>query len=300
MNRFEPGDRINIEQSLHEDGYAIIEGAVDELSLQKLNQELEPWFRDGHSGHDDFMGHRTVRFGALLEKSVEVRKLILHPDVLAMADRLLLPHCANYHLHYTGVMRLMPGEAAQDLHRDTGIFPFANPCPPLTLATMWALDDFTPENGGTCLVPGSHLWDDMRNPKKSELLQTRMAAGSVLVYDSSVIHGGGHNASNTVRTGLAIHYGLGWLRQEENQYLACSAETARELPEALQALLGYQLAAPSFGFADHVHPRDYLHGIRDAAKSHVSSTDLRTTSANLMRLRVSSVPPERERFYEPD
>ena len=297
MNRFSPDDSSNIEASLREAGYAVIENALPAKTLDKLNGELKPFFDTAHDGHDDFMGHKTVRFGALLEKSRAVQDLLLSAPVLTAADSILLEYSVNYHIHYTGVMRLMPGEKAV-LHRDTGIFPVANPSPPLTMATMWALDDFTREKGGTILVPGSHLWKDERCPKKSELVYTEMPAGSVLIYTGNVIHGGGENQAREPRTGLAIHYGLGWLRQEENQFLACSHETARSLPERLQALLGYQLAAPSFGFADHVHPRDYLNGIRDPAKSDVSSQELIDRHSGLTRLEMTATPPERSRYYE--
>ena len=223
--------------------------------------------------------------------------MALNPLVLEAANRILLDYSANYHIHYTGVMRLLPGEKGQVLHRDTGIFPVANPSPPLTLATMWALDDFTREKGGTILVPGSHLWRDERSPKKAELIHAEMPAGSVLIYTGNVIHGGGENTTDNDRTGLAIHYGLGWLRQEENQFLACSPDTARTLPDALQALLGYQLAAPSFGFADHIHPRDHLNGIRDPAQSDVSNEDLFDRHANLNRVQMTPIPPPRSRYY---
>ncbi|MEM7294206.1 MAG: phytanoyl-CoA dioxygenase family protein [Pseudomonadota bacterium] len=286
-------------EALATEGYVIIEDALNGDTLDKLRSELEPWFQSGHEGHDDFMGHKTVRFGALLEKSHEVQKLITHPAVLALADQLLLPYCVNYHIHYTGVMQLKPGQPAQVLHRDTGVFPFANPSPPFTLATMWALDRFTRENGGTTVVPQSHRWGDEREPRKSELVHTEMSPGSVLLYSGNVIHGGGTNNSDADRTGLAIHYGLGWLRQEENQYLACSPDVARTLPGQLQRLLGYELGAPSLGFADHVHPRDHLQGVRDPADSVVSTDDMRERAANLKRLQVETIDPQRSRYYEP-
>ena len=285
---------------IEREGYAIVENAITPELLGDLRAELDPFFRDAYQGHDEFMGNKTVRFGSLLEKSTAVQSLIAHPLVLEVAERILSPYCVNFHIHYTGVMQLKPGQGAQVLHRDTGVFPVANPSPPLTVATMWALDDFTAENGATVLFPGSHLWDDARNPRKSERLFAEMPAGSVLIYTGKVFHGGGHNASEADRTGLAIHYGLGWLRQEENQFLACSAETARKLPESIQKLLGYELGAPSLGFVDHIHPRDHLHGVRDPAESNVASEDLRDRAHALKRLAIQEKAAARSRFYEID
>ena len=288
----------DLNQSIEAEGYAILVDAIAPQALRDLRDELEPYFRDAHQGHDEFMGNKTVRFGALLEKSRVVQSLIVHPVVLELVERTLSPYCVNFHIHYTGVMQLKPGQGAQVLHRDTGVFPVANPSPPLTVATMWALDDFTPENGGTVLFPGSHRWDDDRNPKKSERVYAEMPAGSVLIYTGNVLHGGGHNRSESDRTGLAIHYGLGWLRQEENQFLACTPETARTLPESIQKLLGYELGAPSLGFVDHIHPRDHLHGVRDPAESDVANEDLREHAHRLKRLVMQAKTATRSRYYE--
>ncbi len=282
------------------DGYAVITDAIDRETLNRLNSELDPYFHELHQGHDGFMGHKTKRFGALLVKSPTVQKLLMHSQVLGAVDNILLNHCANYHVHYTGVMQLQSGETAQVLHRDTGIYPFANPSPPLTIATMWALNDFSEENGGTILVPGSHLWDDDRVPKTNELAATEMSAGSVLIYLGNTIHGGGENQSSDIRSGLAIHYGLGWLRQEENQYLAVPPEEARRLPEEIQEILGYNLAASSFGFVDHIHPKDFIKGIRDVAMSNVSSDDLDSKCAKLKRFHVDKTEVGRIRYYRPE
>jgi hypothetical protein len=100
--------------------------------------------------------------------------------------------------------------------------------------------------------------------------------------------------------GVALHYGLGWLRQEENQYLAVSPEDACNLPDEIQALMGYQLGAPSLGFVDHVHPRDYLHGVRDPGKSDLSSVELRQKSENLKRFHVTETRQGRSRLYDPE
>ncbi|MDH3691431.1 MAG: phytanoyl-CoA dioxygenase family protein [Gammaproteobacteria bacterium] len=300
-NRYDstmPSDEIC--GSISADGFAIIENAIDTATLAALKSDLGPYLSDAHEGHDRFFGQRTKRFGSLIEKSQTVQKLLMHPLVLSIADHVLLPYCANYHIHYTGVMQLQPGEKAQVIHRDTGVFPFANPSPPLTVATMWAINDFTAENGGTLMVPGSHLWNDDRVPMKKELNPTTMAAGSVLVYVGNVLHGGGANNSDDARLGVALHYGLGWLRQEENQYLAVPPEQARNLPDGIQELMGYRLGAPSLGFVDHVHPKDHLHGVRDPAKSDISSEELRAKTENLQRFHVTKTEVGRSQLYEPE
>ncbi len=75
-----------------------------------------------------------------------------------------------------------------------------------------------------------------------------MKAGSVLIYSGSVIHAGGENRTADDRIGINITYCLGWLRQEENQYLSCPPAIARKLDPKLQALLGYSMGSYALGY----------------------------------------------------
>ena len=127
---------------------------------------------------------------------------------------------------------------------------------------MWAVSDFTAENGGTQVVPGSHLWDEDRQPDESDVIAAEMPAGSVLLYQSATLHGGGANHSRRPRTGISFQYSLGWLRQEENQHLTNPPEVAREYPSRLQALVGYEFGGPFLGF---VNGDDPIRLLSDAA-----------------------------------
>ena len=199
-----------------EDGYAVVRDAVDADTVAAVNADLAPYFEKAHDGHEEFYGNLTKRYGALLAKSTSVQALLVHPTVLAVADDALLPHCVRYRVHYTGVMHIEPGETRQVLHRDIGLYPIASPCPPLTVATMWALSDFSRKNGGTRLVPGSHLWSSDRVPKSEEVVATEMTAGSVLIYTGNTIHGGGANHADQSAQWccLALQPGLVEARRE--------------------------------------------------------------------------------------
>jgi len=70
-------------------------------------------------------------------------------------------------------------------------------------------------------------------------------------------------ATNGVRTGMALHYNLGWLRQEENQVLSAPPEVARHFPERLQRLIGYDLGGPYLGFVEEGNPIRLLSDDRD-------------------------------------
>ncbi len=261
LNSFAPDTPPEpVVEALERDGYAIVEGLASDETRAAIREELRPHLEARAPGFENMMGSRTRRIGRLLHRSRTSQELVAHPLLLALADRVLLPYCVRYRLNYTGVMYLEPGESAQPMHRDTGFYPLQNPAPPLLLATMWAMSDFTAENGATCLVPGSRHWDDTRQPKPEEIVAAEMPAGSVLIYVGSTIHGGGANRSNGPRFGLALQYALGWLRQEENQYLAVPLEEARAFPRQIQELMGYSLAAGALGFVDHQDPNDFLNG----------------------------------------
>ncbi len=76
-----------------------------------------------------------------------------------------------------------------------------------------------------------------------------MSAGSVLFYNGSVLHGGGTNSTqSTNRIAVLLHYTLSWLRQEENQYLSCPPEVAKDLSPELRSLMGYTQGGPVLGF----------------------------------------------------
>jgi ectoine hydroxylase-related dioxygenase (phytanoyl-CoA dioxygenase family) len=116
------------------------------------------------------------------------------------------------------------------------------------LNTIWALTDFTKENGATHVVPGSQNWPDSRRPRPSDFAYAEMERGSALVYTGSVFHCGGANTSKGDRIGMNLTYCLGWLRQEENQYFSCPPEVARTLEPELQQLMGYATGGYGLGF----------------------------------------------------
>ena len=88
-----------------------------------------------------------------------------------------------------------------------------------------------------------------------------MTKGSCLLYTGKVYHGGGANQSDDVRVGLNVTYNVGWLRQEENQYLSVPREIAETLDDDLLKLMGYRIGAYALGYIDDI--RDPLQALRD-------------------------------------
>jgi hypothetical protein len=233
---------------LDTDGALILDAVIPPETVAGVMAELSPYIEATPPGRDDFTGVATTRTGALVARSPATRDLVMHPAILAACDAFLLRACDRYQLHLTQVIRIRPGQPRQSLHRDRlawgGFLKGVEP----QLNTIWAMTDFTTENGATRVVPGSPAWPDGRRAEPEEILQAEMKAGSVLVYSGSVIHGGGENRSRTDRIGINITYCLGWLRQEENQYLSCPPSIARTLDRKLQALLGYAMGSYALGY----------------------------------------------------
>jgi ectoine hydroxylase-related dioxygenase (phytanoyl-CoA dioxygenase family) len=221
-------------------GAVIIEHYTDLDTVQRIRDELRPWTDATPGGRDDFVGHKTVRVGAVMARSPASHALALDPKLNEACKTFLAPHADGYQLHLTQLTSIGPGESEQRLHQDREVWGGRVPLSVETqFSTIWALTDFTIENGATRVAPGSHKWEPGRQPELHEIAYAEMEAGSVLVYTGSVIHGGGRNETDNNREGLLLHNTLNWLRQEENQYLTCPPHIAQHFTPELRALLGY-------------------------------------------------------------
>jgi ectoine hydroxylase-related dioxygenase (phytanoyl-CoA dioxygenase family) len=252
-----------IERALREAGCCIVERVLDDAFVDRLDAEVEPFVAATPTGADEFAGTRTRRTGALLARSVAFRELAAHPIVIDALDRVLGDHATSYQLHLTQVIEIGAGEPAQLVHRDQWAFDFF-PFPPgyeVECHTMWAITDFTEANGATRVIPGSNTWADKLRPGVEQTVPAEMPRGSLLLYVGSLYHGGGANRTDVPRRGVNVGYTLSWLRQEENQYLACPPEVARDLPVELARLAGYRRGAYALGYyGDLRDPIEALHG----------------------------------------
>ena len=254
-----PADAIH--EVLARDGALVIDDLAAGATLAAITDEMAPWVAATPPGSDDFAGRNTRRTGALVARSPASHRLVRHPLVLDVTGRLL--HRARaFQLHLTQLISIGPGSPAQAVHRDQWAFDFF-PFPAdhhVQCNTIWAMTDFTEENGATRLIPGSQELPDSFEHGVDETVPAEMAAGSCLLYTGKVYHGGGENRSDTTRVGLNITYDVAWLRQEENQYLSVPRAVAEGLDDELLRLLGYRIGAYALGYIDDV--RDPLEAIR--------------------------------------
>ena len=227
--------------ALLNDGGIIIERLVEDTVIDQVIAQFRPHFdAQGHKFQNDFNGYKTLRLGGILGISTASAELIAHPKVMEIADAILLRHCESYRIGSCTAIEILPGEKAQSLHRDDDFYPIPIPDVEFQISAMWAMDDFTLENGATQVQ------------LNGQVTQAVMPKGSVLFYLGSTIHGGGANLSDSPRIGLINTYSLGWLRQEENHYLTIPKEIAGAYPDKVRRLMGYQTHGKYLG----VYPGD--------------------------------------------
>ncbi len=242
------------------DGAVIVEGLLAPEVVARVNDEVEAAVAAADPAVplfdpiiEAFNGPCTKQVAGVAGLSCTFAvDVMCHELLLALCDRILLPACASYQLNIGHLLQRGPGAEDQWLHRDEAVWSdVPRPHPELQLASVIAFVDFTRDNGATRVVPGSHRREDRwlppaeqivaPPPGASELAYAEMPAGSAVVYLGGTIHGGGANVTETPRRGVHLSYCLGWLRTEENNYLAVPPEVAVALPRRAQELLGYAM-----------------------------------------------------------
>lgn len=234
---------------LERSGACIVANRLSDDLIEALVAETAELIEHSAHGSDDFAGRKTKRTGALVARSAACRETIVDPLVLDVARTFLADYCDKIQMMLTQTIAIFPGQGNQPLHRDRGAWGGHIPASiEPQVNTIWALSEFTEENGATRVVPGSNHWPEDQRAKPEEFTQAVMPRGSVLFYTGSVLHSGGQNRSDQVRIGLNVDYCLDWLRQEENQYLSCPPEVARHLPQEVTDLIGYSNGGTVLGY----------------------------------------------------
>ncbi len=277
--------------TMREQGFVVVEGLLSPADVAECRRALAPHLARELFGRNPFEGLRTQRVYSLPAVAPIFAAIVEHTRVLALCDALLAP---NYLLTAAQAICIHPGEAAQAVHYDDGFYPFPRPRPPISLATIVAIDDFTAENGATELIAGSHLWGDdvpdgtvsaadfaqpsrfghgavggenalMRGapaaPSASDarFQPALMPSGSAIVFLGTLWHRGGANRSTAPRLALSTQYCEPWARQQENFTLGIAPEVAATFSERVQELLGYSIHPPFMGHTGGLHPKRRLH-----------------------------------------
>jgi ectoine hydroxylase-related dioxygenase (phytanoyl-CoA dioxygenase family) len=236
------------------DGYTIVEDALEpdfvaalHADILRLEQTLAI-----KPARNPFEGTRTLRIYNLLVHGELYERIPVHPSVLPIVEKVLDPGCLVSSL---SSISIQPGESAQPIHADDQLIPVPKPHVPFVCNSMWAITDFTEANGATRIIPGSHLRDG--SPvfgSQHPSIPAEMRRGSVMIYHGSLWHGGGANQTGEVRTGIAMNYCAGFIRQQENQQLGIPRAVARRFAPRLRELVGYGIYNQIIGHINRKHP----------------------------------------------
>lgn len=266
----------NLVDAIDRHGFVLIENAVRAEDCDRLVAEMRPYIDATPHGLHGLGGTRRV--GALVARSPASHKMIAHPAILRLANSILGEQRLSgdavringkagkgekgfrypWQLHLTQIIDVGPGAGTEamphhlKLHRANGMWvhDFQEVGIDPQVEVMWALSDFTTENGATHVVLGSHREEPRGGTlsHRQPTIQATMAQGSALVWTGWSVHGAGVNTSAERRIGMNINYALAFLAQEENQLLACPPHLARKLPESLQRLIGYRQPAGALNY----------------------------------------------------
>jgi ectoine hydroxylase-related dioxygenase (phytanoyl-CoA dioxygenase family) len=246
-------------ERVRRDGFTIVENAIEPALIDALNETLLLLERDldAKPAMNGFEGHRTVRIYNLLAHGDLFAQIPTHASVLPIVEGVLDPGCLISSL---SSIAIDPGEIAQPIHADDMVIPLDKPHRPIVCNSMWALTDFTEANGATRLVPGSHQKPNPQYGGEYETVAAEMPKGSVLIWDGSLWHGGGANSTGERRTGVAMNYCAGFIRQQENQQLGLAPELVKGFSPRLQELVGYGVYQGLIGHIDKHSPAQLLNG----------------------------------------
>src|SRR5215471_6533122 len=255
----------DVVSALERDGGVIVEDFLATATLEGLRHDLLPLLERQAVGRDPFAGTKTRRLSALFAHTRHCVEIATHPLYLKPAEHFLCRPCEMWvgeerltfapdiRIGVTQAIQLAPGQGAQPLHRDDTVFMWKHPTNGREgqVQVICALSDFRADNGGTLVIPSSHLWDDERKPELSEAIPTEMKAGSALIFLGSTFHCGGANrTAGEYRTAAGLALDAANMRQEENMYLSMSSEEVARFPEQIQRLLGWSAGTNHMGWVE--------------------------------------------------
>lgn len=245
---------------LNERGYAIVRERADPAVMQRLLDEVKPWADRAERLKLKFFGGGLRKVESVLTKSSAFVSLLADPLLHAINEAVLGPEAL---LNGSSVFLLENGGRDQTIHNDGTIYepmlPRSPGGPHYLLVFMWAVTDFTKENGCTRAIPGSHLWPAGRMPTPDDPIDyLEMPQGSFAVWLGSTFHAASTNHTDTTRVGTQMGFNCGWLRPHEANLLLVPPLVARDMPLNVQEVLGYRAHRGMLGCIEQQSPIEKL------------------------------------------
>jgi ectoine hydroxylase-related dioxygenase (phytanoyl-CoA dioxygenase family) len=227
-------------ERLDRDGYASLHDVLSGAQLEAIRGRLaELLAAEGdQAGLEVHQEAGTDRLADLVNKGEMFRPCFTDPRLLACMDHVL----GDFKLSSLNFRAALPGQGHQNLHTDWG-----GPVEPgeyQVCNSIWLLDDFTADNGATRVVPGSHragtvprlALPDPAAPHPDEVLVTG-PAGTVVVFNSHLWHGGTQNHSGRPRRALHSYFTRRGHGQQLDQRKYIRPQSLAALSPAAQFIL---------------------------------------------------------------
>ena len=130
--------------------------------------------------------------------------------------------------------------------------------PAVVCNAMWMLNDYTPDNGATLIVPGSHLsgrQPDHSIDEDANWVPAEGPAGSVAIFEGRTWHSTGVNQTKELRIGLTTNFCGPQFRQQENILLGTRPEVLESMSDELKKLLGFK---PWMGYGGYENCGEFV------------------------------------------
>jgi ectoine hydroxylase-related dioxygenase (phytanoyl-CoA dioxygenase family) len=230
-----------LRSSLDVIGYVVLENLMPtELLLALRSRIAELYELEGEQAGTEFKQEPGCRrLANLVDKGPVFESVIANPRVLTCVAQVLGP-C--FKLSSLNARTALPGCESQPLHADMAAI--ADEHGFWVCNTVWMLDDFTAENGALRAVPGSHCWGRLPGDSRADSMEPHVGealvtgnAGSVVVMNAHLWHGGLANRTSTPRTAVHAFYCRWDHPQQQHQKSLLRPVVQMRLSPALRALL---------------------------------------------------------------
>jgi len=226
---------------LDRDGFLPLPGILGAGQLQAIRRRLaELSAAEGQqAGAEVHQEDGTDRLADLVNKDPVFDVCFTHPTILAAMAHVL----GDFTLSSLNARAALPGHGQQRLHADWGVA--VTPGNYRVCNSIWLIDDFTQANGPTRVVPGSHrsaqlpreVMADPFGPHPGEV-KVLGEAGTVVIFNSHLWHGGTRNATDRPRRALHSYFCRRGLKQQLDQRAYARPETLARLSPAARYILG--------------------------------------------------------------
>ncbi|MGE0199577.1 MAG: phytanoyl-CoA dioxygenase family protein [Candidatus Melainabacteria bacterium] len=245
-------------QTLAQDGYVVLGGVLDAGTIAATRNAM---YAVQEAIRRDIGPDRLTRAGEvgvlrlMMQYDRHFLRFLELPELLAVVDATVSP-TAIMHLQNGFILPSQNGSAALfqgKLHRD---FPRLMNGYLASVNCYLTIDDFSEDNGATWVIPGSHQTEAPIDPATNtvtdeslgDLLRERgvpvvCPAGSLIVFDSTLLHAAGVNQSGADRLSVNHQFTRSFIKQQLDYPRALTAQYGQgweqALPERTQQLLGY-------------------------------------------------------------